>query len=279
MSSELTGPGQLQKNRKYRLDLSYLGSPFVGFQTQPTKDSVQDHLEAALKIFFSKETKVTGASRTDSGVHAENQVITFNTDKNFDEHRWIRGINSLTPREIGINQVREVPDDFHPIFSANAKAYRYRIWRGNCWNPFISPYVWEIYKPIDLELFKKSALKLVGTHDFTSFCNTDTDISTKTRNILEIKIDERGPLVDFWIVGEGFLKQMVRIIVGTLIDISDGKLPPDSIMDILNSKSRSAAGKTAPPDGLSLVKVFYGDVPSVSKLIAAAESGFTQDIS
>ncbi|MEZ4742435.1 MAG: tRNA pseudouridine(38-40) synthase TruA [Bdellovibrionota bacterium] len=262
---------------KYKIELAYFGKPFVGFQSQPCGNAIQDHLEKALGTFLAQDIRIVGASRTDSGVHAEQQIVTFSTDKPFNKFAWLRGLNALTPKEISIKDISLVDNEFHPIHSAKAKAYRYRVWLGNCWNPFVQPFVWEVIPPIDVQLLTTEASKLVGEYDFTSFCNTDTDIMTKTRKLLEVKIEQKGPLLNFWFIGEGFLKQMVRIIVGTLIDISCGKLETPIDL-IINRQDRRLAGITAPGKGLTLVKVFYNDVAKIDALITESEQGFCQSI-
>jgi tRNA pseudouridine38-40 synthase len=262
--------------QSYRLDICYDGRTFVGFQIQNNGETIQDTLQQALKIFFSEPIKLTGASRTDSGVHAENQVTLFRTDKKFDKKRWIQGLNSLTPRSIGILDIRPVGPEFHPITHSKAKIYRYRVWRGNCANPFVAPYVWEVHQQMDLKLLEEAAAVLVGEYDFTSFCNTDTDVLTKVRSILDIKIEHRGQLTNIWISGDGFLKQMVRIMAGTMVDIAIGRFPEGAMPSLLAAKDRTLSGRTAPAQALSLVKIFYDEaLPSIENEIKAADQGFT----
>jgi tRNA pseudouridine38-40 synthase len=265
----------LRKIPLYRLDVAYLGTKFPGFQCQAGGSAIQDNIEHALSVFFRERTKIVGASRTDAGVHAEGQVVSFRTEQIFDEHKWLRALNALTDSDIGIRRVARAAPGFHPIYGAKGKAYRYRIWQGNCRSPFMLPFVWEVIPKIDVDLFIRSAALLVGEHDFSSFCNTDSSAKTRIRHIFEIFIDNRGPLLDVWVVGNGFLKQMVRIIVGTLVEQATGIITGESLPQILQAKSRIAAGKTAPARGLTLVEVFYEEIPPVASLIAKANGGFT----
>ena len=139
----------------------------------------------------------------------------------------------------------------------------------------MTPFVWEVMPRINIDLLIQAAKVLVGEHDFTSFCNSDSSAKTRVRQIFEIFIDVRGPLIEIWVVGGGFLKQMVRIIAGTLIEIATGDLPAESLPGILQARSRDAAGITAPARGLTLVEIFYDEIPPIKELIAKASRGFT----
>jgi tRNA pseudouridine38-40 synthase len=258
----------------YRLDVAYIGTNFPGFQCQSGGTAIQDNIEKALSTFFREPIKVAGASRTDTGVHAEGQVVTFRSDRKFDEHTWLRAFNALTHPDIGIRKIAKVRDDFHPTYGALGKAYRYRIWQGNSRSPFIDPFVWEVIPKIDLDLMRKASHILVGEHDFTSFCNADANAKTRTREIFEIVIDSRGSLMDLWIIGDGFLKQMVRIIAGTLVEIATGRLSNVAMDDILSARNRASAGATAPARGLTLVEIFYERIPSIAEIISKTRDGF-----
>lgn len=250
----------------YKVILSYLGHNFSGFQCQPDKSSVQDEVERAFQIFFGQSIKTTGASRTDSGVHAEHQVISFRTSKVFDEFRWLRSLNALVHDDIGFHSIHQVDDQFHPILSSKAKLYRYRLWVGYCDHPPIKPYVWPVKQSIDVNLLEKNLNDFVGRHDFKSFCATDTSAKTTARTILEVKLIQQGSLIDIWILGEGFLKQMIRIIVGTLVDQSISKLTK-GVPEVLLALDRRVAGKTAPGNALTLVKIYYDDVLTIEEAL------------
>ncbi len=252
--------------KAYRIDLQYDGANFEGWQSQPQGTGVQDHLEKALQTFLRHPVRVIGASRTDSGVHAEHQVAIFRTEQKLDERRWLKSLRGLLPETIGIRSIVETASDFHPIYHARGKAYRYRLWLGVTRNPMVAPYCWSIPYTLDSGLMAQASQDFIGTHDFTSFSAVDSTAKTKVRTIYEIKIFQKGPLVDIWVVGEGFLKQMIRTMVGTLVDIGRGAIPPTEIPKILDLKDRTCAGITAPAQGLSLVEIFYDDIAKIDTL-------------
>ncbi|MFK7825688.1 MAG: tRNA pseudouridine(38-40) synthase TruA [Oligoflexales bacterium] len=262
------------EGQAYRIDLSYIGTPFNGFQSQVSKNGIQDHLEKALRTFLNHDLRVRGASRTDSGVHAHHQVALFRTKVPYSP-RWLLSLNALTPIEIGIQKLCPVDHFFDPIFDSKGKAYRYRLWQGRCFNPFTQSFVWPVHQSIDLKLLAKEAADFIGTHDFNAFCNKDSDAKTTIRKIFDVKCDERGPMIDIWITGEGFLKQMVRIMVGTLVAVMQGHLPPGSIRNLLaGGLERKLAGMTAPAKGLALVEVFYNEVGQLDKIISKCGTHF-----
>ncbi len=259
----------------YKTILSYIGTPYNGFQSQPDKNAVQDHLEKAFTVFFREPIKIKGASRTDRGVHAEGQVATFSTSQPFHMKRWILGLNAILPKEIGLLSIEEVDESYHPITQAQAKAYRYRIWEGHCYHPLVKPYVWAVQPSLSRAIMAEEARDLIGHHDFTSFCNSDSDVKTKDRRILDIQVQSSGPLINIWVLGDGFLKQMVRIIAGTLVYAARGQIPRSQIPGFLALKDRSSLPPTAPPEGLSLVKIFYdGMPPSLDQTIEENNRGF-----
>lgn len=257
----------------YRLDLRYDGKPFQGWQSQPDGSGVQDHLERALRTFLRHDLRVTGASRTDSGVHAEHQVATFSSAVPFEERRWLRSLHGLLPESVGIMALAPVDAAFHPILSAKGKAYRYRLWLSEARHPFGAASSWQVTQGLDLAKMRSEALGFVGTHDYTSFCAVDSSAKTKVRTVFEVAILGDGPLVEIWVIGQGFLKQMVRSMVGTLVAVGAGRFPVGSIKMMLAALDRKAAGQTAPALGLSLVEIFYGDVKTAAVLVERARAG------
>lgn len=253
--------------RSFRLDLKYNGASFHGWQSQPSGKSIQDHVEKALATLLRHPVRLIAAARTDSGVHAEHQVAIFRTSVEPDERRWLKGLFGLLPESVGVMAVTRVDASFHPIYAAKGKAYCYRIWRGAARNPFIAPYTWTLHKVLDVKAMRQAAQDLVGRHDFTSFCAVDSSAKTRERTILQIEIVEKGPLLEIWVLGEGFLKQMIRNIVGTLVDVGSGKTPADGMSQMLAAKNRTAAGPTALADGLTLVEIFYDEIPDVAEMI------------
>ena len=260
--------------RKFRLDLGYCGTEFVGWQSQPCGQTVQDSLQKALSVILGEKTAVLGASRTDSGVHAEHQVATFTSSANFDQQRLPISLNALLPEAISVYSSCAVEDGFHPIVSSKGKIYRYRLWRGRTTSPFAKPYIWQIPQDMDQKVLESVLSGVIGEFDFSSFCASDSSAKTRVRQILDVRVESRGPLTNIWILGNVFLKQMVRSIVGTAVDIALGR-QTSSISDILEARRRSAAGVTAPPQGLSLVRIFYEEGASIDKMIQLSDKGFS----
>ena len=260
---------------KYRLDLQYIGTPFLGWQSQPQGGSVQDHLEKALATMLRHPVRVTGAARTDTGVHAEQQVATFRTEVPYAERAWIKSLNGLLPKEIGIAGVRPVAHDFHPVLAARGKAYRYRVWCGVARNPWAVAHSWQVVTALDIGAMQRAAKEFVGTHDYTSFCALDSSAKTRERTVLAVDIISQGPLLEFWVIGHGFLKQMVRTMVGTLVDIGLGKFAADDLSGILAARDRRVAGRTAPAQGLALVQIFYEEIADSGDLRAQLVSGLS----
>jgi tRNA pseudouridine38-40 synthase len=260
--------------KRIRLDLSYDGRDFHGFQSQPDGCTIQDAIEHALNIASKGSSRITTASRTDSGVSAEHQVNTCEVPIGTDLFKLKRSLNGLLPKSIRIQSVSDVANDFHPGFSAKAKIYRYRIWVGECCDPFCLPFVWELKIAFDIDKLNENLSLYVGKHDFKAFSNVGTDVKSTEREIFAIALERRGPLLNIWILGDGFLKQMIRNMVGTSIDICIGKLGV-SLPELLKGKDRIEAGRTAPASGLGLVRIFYDTVPDLKEFIREYNSSGT----
>ncbi len=236
--------------RNIRLVVEYDGTGLSGWQRQDNAPSVQQHLEEALAQIVQHDVSVVGASRTDAGVSARGQVACFQTERAVPVHGIRRGGNSLLPSCIAIRQADEVPEDFHPRFSATGKLYRYTILARPERSP-LQPRVWHYNQPLDLDAMRAGAAALLGEHDFSAFRAAGCTAKTTLRRVDAVTITQRGELVELEVRGNAFLRQMVRIIVGTLVD------KPGQVREILESKDRVGAGQTAPPEGLELVEVFY----------------------
>ena len=264
----------------YRLDLKYIGSDFKGWQAQVSKNSVQDHIERALETLLREPVKVIGASRTDSGVHAEHQVAIFRYSRSFDKRgigKMQKALNAVLPTSIGVMGMSLVPDNFHPITSSFAKLYCYRVWEGQPCDPFLVPFTWAYpFARLDHNIMSEQAQKFVGRHDYTAFCAADSNAKTRVREICGIEVQKHGPLFSIWILGRGFLKQMARSMAGTLVGISAGRFEGD-IGEILASKDRSKAGMTAPACGLTLMKIFYEEPPPLHQYLDSANSYFRHE--
>lgn len=244
--------------QRYKCMISYDGTGFSGYQVQPNKRTVQGELEKVLtKIHKGVEVKVVASGRTDAGVHAKGQVIHFDSPLSITEDRWETALNSLMPEDISILSVEKAPESFHARFDAAGKEYRYFIYLSSKRNPFQRNYAYQYPFALDIETIKEGSKYLIGTHDFTSFCSAKTEIEDRVRTIKEINFSKDGDLLCIQFVGNGFLYNMVRILVGTLLEIGSGRRAPDELLEILVKKDRCFAGKTAPAHGLYLWKVFY----------------------
>jgi tRNA pseudouridine38-40 synthase len=221
---------------------------------------VQGHLEDALASLLQHPTPVAGASRTDAGVHARGQVASFRTERAIPLHGIRRGLNSLLPPQIAITSAEEVPDDFHPRFSATGKHYRYLVLARPDRAPRWAARAWHVPLALDEAAMRKAAAALVGEHDFASFRAAGCSAKTTMRRIDEVSITrpaDEPDLLAFDVRGNAFLRHMVRIVVGTLIDVGTGRLPPAQLAEIIAARNREAAGQTAPPHGLELLVVHY----------------------
>jgi tRNA pseudouridine38-40 synthase len=237
------------------------------------KSGAQDYLQEALSTVLGRPIKVIGASRTDTGVHAEHQVAIFDTEDPINEERLLNSLNALTPKALSISSLVKAEPTFHPIYSSKGKAYRYRIWNSLTPYVFVDPFAWHIRSPLDLKKVKEALQFLIGTHDFSSFCAADSGAKTTVRTLFDVHVEKRGNLIEIWIIGEGFLKQMVRTIIGTAVMVGHGKIEPCDMHKILQKKDRTKAGMTAPAQGLALVKIFFDDIASVDSLIQQSQQG------
>ncbi|MEP6860861.1 MAG: tRNA pseudouridine(38-40) synthase TruA [Deltaproteobacteria bacterium] len=246
--------------RFIRLVVEYDGTNLVGWQRQLNGPTVQQHLEEALAQLLQHPVVVTGASRTDSGVHARGQVCAFATERPIPLHGIRRGLNSLLPDDIAVREATEVDAAFHPRHSATGKHYRYTILARADRSPRWRHRAWHVSDPLDLDAMRAGAAYLVGEHDFAAFRAAGCAAKTTIRRITSLAIGhapEHLDLVRVDLHGNAFLRQMVRIIVGTLVEVGAGKLPPPQVAEIMASLDRVNAGTTAPPQGLELVEVQY----------------------
>lgn len=268
--------------RHIRLVVEYDGTDLCGWQRQVNGPTVQGHLEDALAKLLAHEVAVIGASRTDAGVHARGQVASFRTERAIPLHGIRRGLNSLLPRAIAIAEASEVPDDFHPRFSATGKHYRYLLFTRSDRSPRWRNRAWHCPGPLDLAAMRQAAARLLGEHDFAAFRAAGCTARRTVRRIDEIAIAatgewqggdarDRGALDprdathgggEGWLVavdvrGNAFLRNMVRIVVGTLVEVGQGRRPASQVAEILALKDRTRAGMTAPAHGLELISVGY----------------------
>ncbi len=244
--------------RNIRLVVEYDGTTLSGWQRQDNAPTVQQHLEEALAKLLTHEVKVTGASRTDAGVHARAQVALFHTERPIPLLGIRRGLNSLLPDSIAVQDVTEVADEFHPRFSATGKHYRYTIHRGRNRSPRWRFRAWHLIETLDLEALRAAVPALVGEHDFAAFRAAGCGAKTTVRRIASIDVTEApDELLHVDVRGNAFLRNMVRIIVGTLVDVGVGRLTVPQVAEIVAGKDRTRGGRTAPAHGLELVEVYY----------------------
>ncbi|HEY1812436.1 MAG TPA: tRNA pseudouridine(38-40) synthase TruA [Kofleriaceae bacterium] len=243
--------------RHIRLVVEYDGTGLHGWQRQANAATVQQHLEEALAQLLAHETIVTGASRTDAGVHARGQVASFRTEKAIPLHGIRRGLNSLLPPQIAVREAAEAADDFHPRFSALGKHYRYTIFVRADRSPRWRDRAWHHADPLAIDAMREGAAHLVGEHDFAAFRAAGCSAKTTLRRVDSIAIARSGDLLTIDVRGNAFLRNMVRIIVGTLSEVGTGHRPAAQVAEILALRDRTQGGITAPPQGLELVAVDY----------------------
>ena len=243
---------------KYLLKLSYLGTAYSGFQVQPNGDTVQGRLCSAAKTLFGVDCAVTGCSRTDSGVHAKEYYVTLEAVGGADipAERLPRAINTYLPKDISVSCALIVPDDFSIRKNVAGKEYEYIILNTAVGDPFYTGRALHYSHHLDADKMNEAAKHFVGKHDFAAFMASGSDIADTVRTVSECRAERDGDIVKIYMAADGFLYNMVRITVGTLIEVSEGKISPDGIDKIINSKDRTLAGRTAPPEGLYLGKVF-----------------------
>lgn len=238
---------------------AYRGTNYHGFQIQNNAITVQEVLQKGVSIVLNEKVSIIGCSRTDTGVHANQFCFNVHTNSQINTRGFIRGVNGQLPDDISILSCEEVPENFHARFDCKGKEYIYKIHCNESKNPFASDLMFHYRRKLDLESMKKASSYFVGTHDFSSFCADCTNVSTTIRTIYSLEIENYGDTVIVLVKGDGFLYNMIRIIVGTLIDVSEGKFLPDDIPEIITAKNRLRAGRTAMAHGLYLNRVFYNE--------------------
>lgn len=252
--------------RNIAMVIGYDGSSYSGFQTQPDGNTIQDKLEEAVAILTGEKVKIYGSGRTDAGVHARGQVINFHTDSQIPIERWCLALNARLPADIRAFQAWLAPDDFHARKSAKRKTYHYTIQRSKFPDLFHRHTRFHHPRPLDLEAMREAARAIVGEHDFTSFCTVRSAAESHVRMIYQADLafvpepqpgDDLAGVLTFTITGNGFLYNMVRIIVGTLLEVGEGKRRASDMVNILEAKNRAKAGPTAVAHGLMLWSVEY----------------------
>ena len=249
--------------RNLLLTLCYDGSNYHGWQIQQNAVTVQQVFQNALGKILGECPDVKGCSRTDSFVHALEFCVSFRTERDIPCARLVGALNHFLPDDIAALSCREVPTGFHARYSCEGKQYVYRFWNRQTPDPFLRGRALHYWYPLDLDRLNPAAACFTGRHDFTSFCAVDArEPGNMERTVTKAVWSREGDMVQFTVAADGFLYHMVRIMVGTMLRVAQGKLEPEEISRILLAKDRAAAGPTAPPQGLYLQKVFYKDVNS-----------------
>ncbi len=244
--------------KRIKLIIEYNGAGYHGWQIQKNAHAIQEEMEQAIFKITGEKVRVTGAGRTDAGVHAYGQVAHFDTSSKIPACRFGDAINAVLPEDVAVVSSKEVPHEFHARFSATGKVYHYRIINRRSRSPIWNDRAWHVRQPLDLELMERAATYYIGTHNFSSFCSSGHSVSAFERTITDSGWIKDGDGLVYRVYGNGFLYNMVRIMTGTMVEIGLGKRMADSIPDLLAKKDRNAAGITAPPWGLYLVRVDYG---------------------
>jgi len=254
-------PGILKREemRNIQLIVEYDGTAYCGWQRQENGLSIQQLLEESIGRMTGVESRVIGSGRTDAGVHAIGQVAHFHTVSRLGEWNLLMGINSMLPPDIVVRSVREVDWSFHARFDVKSKVYLYRVCNRPVRSALERCYAWFVWEPLDLEKIEGALDLFRGRHDFSSFCSSHTDSTDHVRTILDIGVvKDENDIIHISMEADGFLRYMVRTIVGALVDIGRGKRSREELAEILAAKDRRTAGLTAPPQGLFLKEVRYG---------------------
>ncbi len=247
--------------RTLKFTVQYDGTGFVGWQRQASGTSVQGLLEEALAKIEGAPATVYGAGRTDAGVHALAQVAHARVAIGHDMQTMVRAMNANLPVEVRITDVTVAPDDFHARFSARSKTYEYRIWNAPVLPPFVRLYAWHVPQALNVAAMNAAAAAIVGEHDFAAFQGVGTPVHTTVRRITAARWRDqlRDEALTFEVSGEGFLRHMVRALVGTMVEIGRAARPAEDLARLIASKDRHDAGRTAPANGLFLARVEYPD--------------------
>ena len=246
--------------RTLLFSIAYDGRNYHGFQVQKNAVTVEQVFQDAIEVVFGSRLPVKGCSRTDSGVHANQFCISMETQSRIPCNKAVLAMNSNLPSDIAVTSCREVPEGFHARYSCIGKEYLYRILNRPARDPFSHHLALHYPYPLDVETLHKACQDFTGYYDFSAFCSSGSSVEDTRRTIFQASVKRNGDFVEFLVSGDGFLYNMVRIMTGTLLEISRGDIPSDSIPEIIASCDRRRAGVTAPPWGLYLNRVFYPDL-------------------
>jgi tRNA pseudouridine38-40 synthase len=247
--------------KRIALGLQYDGTAFNGYQKQPERNTVQDHLEMALEQFTTTRIATTCAGRTDAGVHALEQVVHFDTELERSLQSWVRGVNSFLPPAVSVRWAHELPrlegEEFHARFGAFARTYHYVLYNHPIRSPLLARRAGWVFMPLDVERMREAAQCLIGTHDFTAFRAAGCQNKTPVKQMYEVAVERKGDAIVFTLRANAFLHHMVRNLVGSLIYIGQGRRPVEWMRELLEGRNRHVAAPTFMPDGLYLARIEY----------------------
>lgn len=241
----------------WKLTLEYDGTAYAGWQRQPDQPSIQAAVEGALQELTQRQIAVVGAGRTDAGVHALGQVASFRSDRPLGPADWTRGLNALLPYDICVLTTESASDDFHARYSARGKVYEYRIFNRRERSALSAHRAWHVTAALDLAAMREAGRVIVGRHDFRSFQGPNSSTENPVCDLRRVDVHEEGPMILIQAEADRFLKQMIRALVGTIVEVGQGKRLPAVMKEILDAADRRAAGYTAPAHGLYLMRVEY----------------------
>lgn len=242
---------------RYKLVVQYEGTAYFGWQKQARGRTLQGEFERALHRLTGEAVRVAAAGRTDTGVHASGQVVSFALDRAWPAERLVRALNAVTPADIAVRDAEVVPEDFDPRRWALSRVYTYRMWNHRVPSPFYWRYAWHVPWALDVAAMQYAAALVVGEHDFAAFRGTGCEARHSVRHVLGSGFIRKGPLLVYHIEANGFLRHMVRSLIGTFVEVGTGKRPPEDMTALLAARDRTRAGPTAPAHGLCLTSVRY----------------------
>ncbi len=249
---------------RYKCIVSYSGAAYAGWQRQKNVVSIQETIEQAIRIITQSDTYIVGSGRTDAKVNAKGQVFHFDTDVDMSCYKWKGALNGYLPRDIHILSIEKVDELFHARFGVKSKRYDYCINLGE-YDVFTKDNVYQYCRPLDISRMKEASQYFIGTHDFTSFCSNSKELmEDQVRTIYDIQFHQEGDILRISYFGNGFMRYMVRMMSGELIEVGRGKIEPKQIQEYLEAKSKTVVRKNAPGEGLTLVQVDYYDILAVN---------------
>lgn len=243
--------------KNIKLTIEYDGTNYNGWQKQKQGKTIQESIEKAIEKIVKEEVSITGSSRTDSGVHAKGMIANFMTESRVPPERFREAINTKLPDDIAIIKSEEVPLEFHSRYNSKGKTYCYTLINRREKVALLKNYVYHVVEPLDVKRMEETCKYFIGKHDFSAFKTNGSSVKTTVRTISDLHIEKDNEFIKIFVTADGFLYNMVRIIVGTLVEVGLGKKKPEEVLSAINTGNREESGHCAPPNGLVLEKVYY----------------------